>query len=235
MIAPCRKDKNVRSLHLKLVAYFKMKWEAMYQRELTTESYGKRGISWHGFLIIYFLWDEDTGAPMRHVLKLDQILEGANKRDVVTVLALLEAAIVFVSDEFGQDVVIDCLQTDSAAAYLKKELVLGIAILNAVSTNVRVYFLVLGMLRFVTHHLIACLYRKRSRIVVRSSRVSFTPRPRRQMLDQRAFCSCHLQGPSLVEKCTTKHVEEGNDTKGACRCTGFRRGNAKLRFTGREL
>jgi hypothetical protein len=131
MIAPCRKDKNVRSLHLKLVAYFKMKWEAMYQRELTTESYGKRGISWHGFLIIYFLWDEDTGAPMRHVLKLDQILEGANKLDVVTVLALLEAAIVFVSDEFGQDVVIDCLQTDSAAAYLKKELVLGIAILNA--------------------------------------------------------------------------------------------------------
>jgi hypothetical protein len=36
---------------------------------------------------------------------------------------------------------------------------LGIAILNAVSTNVRVYFVVLGMLCFVTHHLIACLYR----------------------------------------------------------------------------
>ncbi len=160
MIARCRKDKNIRPLHLKLVADFKMKWEAMYQHELMTESYGKRGISWHGFLIIYYLWDEDTGAPMRHVLKLDQILEGANKQDGVTVLALLEAAMVFVSDEFGQDVVIDCLQTDNAAAYHKKALVLGIAILNAVSTNVCVYFLVLGMLRFVTHHLIACLYRK---------------------------------------------------------------------------
>jgi hypothetical protein len=97
---------------------------------------------------------------MRHVLKLDQILKGANKQDGVTVLALLEAAMVFLLDEFGQDVVIDCLQTFNAAAYHKKELVLGIAILNAVSTNLRLYFLVLGMLRFVTHHLIACQDRK---------------------------------------------------------------------------
>jgi hypothetical protein len=71
---------------------------------------------------------------------------------------LLEVAVVFVSDEFGPDVVIDCLQTDNAAAYHKKELVL--AILNAVSTNIRVNFLVLGMLHFVTHHLIACLHIK---------------------------------------------------------------------------
>jgi hypothetical protein len=41
MIARCQKDKNVKPLHLKLVADFKMKWEAMYQRELMTESYGK--------------------------------------------------------------------------------------------------------------------------------------------------------------------------------------------------
>jgi hypothetical protein len=37
---------------------------------------------------------------------------------------LLEAAMVFVLDEFGQDVVIDCLQTHNAAAYHKKELIL---------------------------------------------------------------------------------------------------------------
>lgn len=135
MIERCRKEKNAHPTVVKLVGDFKMKWEAMYQREFTSQSYGKRGVSWHGFLIIYYVWDEETQEPVRHVLKLDQILEGTNKQDGVTLLALVEAALVYILEEFGEGVVVEVLQTDNAAAYHKKELVLGIPILNAVRSS----------------------------------------------------------------------------------------------------
>lgn len=69
---------------------------------------------------------------MKIVAKVDQILEGTNKQDGMTVLALVEAAQMYLHHEFpGAD--IDFLQSDNAAAYHLKELVLGIPLLNAVS------------------------------------------------------------------------------------------------------
>ena len=65
-------------------------------------------------------------------MKLNQILEGKNKQDRLTVLALVEAALVFIKNEFP-GAVVHALQSDNAACCHKKDLVLGIPILNAAS------------------------------------------------------------------------------------------------------
>jgi hypothetical protein len=129
----CCKEKNTEPTHLFLVIDFKMKWEPMYQREKTTQNFGKRGISWHGNRIHYYIWDEAKQEAVKRVVKLDQILDGSNKQDGSTVLGLLEAAMVFIQEEFpGAN--IEYLQSDNAGCYHLKDLVLGIPLLNAVSS-----------------------------------------------------------------------------------------------------
>ena len=49
LIEHCKKSKNTKPLRIKATADYKMKWEALYKRELTVHAYGKRGVSWHGF------------------------------------------------------------------------------------------------------------------------------------------------------------------------------------------
>ena len=49
--------KNVKGL---LVMDFKMKFNPLDARESTINHYGKRGISWHSFCIIYYLYDNET-------------------------------------------------------------------------------------------------------------------------------------------------------------------------------
>lgn len=69
---------------------------------------------------------------MKKVVKLDQILDGTNKQDGMNVLALIEATLVYLKNEFpGADV--EFLQSDNAGCYHLKELLIGIPLLNAVS------------------------------------------------------------------------------------------------------
>jgi hypothetical protein len=53
----CCQERNSQAICLSLIIDFKMKWEAMYQREKTIQNYGKRGISWHGIRGQYYIWD----------------------------------------------------------------------------------------------------------------------------------------------------------------------------------
>jgi hypothetical protein len=129
----CCEEQNEDPTHLWLVIDFKMKWEAMYARETTVKNFGKRGISWHGNRIHSYVWDKQLGKPVKIVAKVDQILEGSNKQDGITGLALVEAAQMYLHHEFLH-AQIEYLQSDNAAAYHLKELVLGIPLLNAVST-----------------------------------------------------------------------------------------------------
>ena len=55
LIEHCKKFKNTKPLRIKATADYKMKWEALYKRELTVHAYGKRGVSWHGFFGIFFV------------------------------------------------------------------------------------------------------------------------------------------------------------------------------------
>ena len=82
------------------------------------------------FTGVYYIWDEVKQVAVRHVFKLDQIIENTNKQDGVSVLALTEAFLEFVSKEFPTVTEIGSLQMDNAGAYHTKELVIGIAILN---------------------------------------------------------------------------------------------------------
>jgi hypothetical protein len=93
----CAKEKNTEVRLLYIIIDFKMKWEAMYQREKTTDHFGKRGISWHGNRIEYFIWNKIEEKVEPGILKLAQILSGVNKQDMMTVLALLEAMQAFCS------------------------------------------------------------------------------------------------------------------------------------------
>lgn len=127
----CHQQKNDSLQNLWVVVDFKMKWEPLYDREKTVENYGKRGISWHGGHVHGYVWDHARAAPAKIVVKVDQILDGSNKQDGLTVLALLEAMQVYLSQEFP-GACIEYLQSDNASAYHLKDLILGIPWLNYV-------------------------------------------------------------------------------------------------------
>ena len=84
------KGSDVRGI---LVMDFKMKFNPISARESTLDHYGKRGISWHGFCLIYYMYDNDLGEAIRYSIYLDQILSDGNKQDMYCVLSLLEAAL----------------------------------------------------------------------------------------------------------------------------------------------
>ncbi len=89
--------KIVKSL---IIMDFKMKYEMKSNRETTAEHFGKRGISWHGFAVVFYLLDEDKN-PYKNIVYLDQILSDTNKQDGPTVVALLEVAICTIIHELS--------------------------------------------------------------------------------------------------------------------------------------
>lgn len=72
---------------------YKMKQQDKYYREDTVKHYGKRGISWHGAMLVYHEWDAVRGAPVEKVFYVDQIVQGESKQDWLSVVALVEAAL----------------------------------------------------------------------------------------------------------------------------------------------
>ena len=75
---------------------WKMKWEQLWLRESTTAFFGKRGISWHGAMILYCTIEYIDGvktAVLQRVY-MDHILENENKQDRTAVAAVLEAVII---------------------------------------------------------------------------------------------------------------------------------------------
>ena len=69
-----------------MIGDYKMKFEPMSQRETTFDHYGKRGISWHGFCLQFYLLQSaksengcDVEVPMKYTVYLDQIASDGNK------------------------------------------------------------------------------------------------------------------------------------------------------------
>ena len=130
--AKCQSTKNGKPTDLWVIIDFKMKWEAMYLREKTTQNFAKRGTSWHGVYVYYHVWDSLQKAPAKYVAKVDQILEGTNEQSGATVMGCIEAMLVYLKQEFPE-ACIRYLQSDNANYYHTKELLLFIPQLNAVS------------------------------------------------------------------------------------------------------
>ena len=121
-----------------IIGDFKMKFEPMSTRETTLDHYGKRGISWHGFCIQFYLLQEETfddgttvERPTKYTAYLDQIISDSNKQDSFCVFSLLEAALAQINNElpFITNVV---LQTDNAKSYNNNFLLCAIPLLNQI-------------------------------------------------------------------------------------------------------
>ena len=72
---------------------FKMNFNPINVRESTIDHYGKRGISWHGFYLIYYMYDENTKDATKYCAYLVQILSNGNEQDIYCVLSLLKAGL----------------------------------------------------------------------------------------------------------------------------------------------
>ena len=120
------KGNDVRGV---LVMDFKMKFNPIHSRESTIDHYGKRGISWHGFCLIYYMYDDVNIDATRHCVYLDQILSDGNKQDTYCVISLLEAGLKQIHNDlpFIKSIV---LQSDNARCYENHLLILGISIFN---------------------------------------------------------------------------------------------------------
>ncbi len=111
-----------------LVIDFKMKFNPINTRESTIDHYGKRGISWHGFCLIYYMYDENMKEATKYCTYLDQILSDGNKQDTYCVLSLLEAGLKQIHNDlpFVKSIV---LQSDNVRCY-ENLLIVGISIFN---------------------------------------------------------------------------------------------------------
>ena len=123
-----------------MIGDFKMKFEPMSSRETTLDHYGKRGISWHGFCLIFYLSStsftdgdntKDVEEAVRYTVYLNQLLSDSNKQDSLSVFSLLDAAMSQIHEElpFITELI---LQTDNAKSYSNNFLLCAISLLNVV-------------------------------------------------------------------------------------------------------
>jgi hypothetical protein len=98
-----------------------MKLEPMYFREKTVDHYGKRGISWHGALIQYFVFDDGIDSN-QHPFALDQrlyfdhISKNDSKQDREAVISMLEAVLMRLKQDLPSVKRI-ALLSDNATSY----------------------------------------------------------------------------------------------------------------------
>jgi hypothetical protein len=122
---------------------WKMKFEAERFREASTHHYGKRGIGWHGIIVVCYTYEAPCqknnfkARAVRHQVALDQILGNGNKQDGFAVLSDMEAAMAQVSCETPH-LKLARVWSDNAGCYHKKELVLGIPLLNVMSSGIKI-------------------------------------------------------------------------------------------------
>ena len=142
-------DSKGKQVHAMLIIDFKMKFEPLSSRESTVEHFAKRGIAWHGGAIIYYMYENEKDAngcnmldnngnekycAKKYIVYVDQILQGSNKQDGMTVIALLEACVssLYIQLPFISQL---SIQSDNATTYQNGYLVLGIHLLNIKMMN----------------------------------------------------------------------------------------------------
>ena len=142
-------DSKGKQVHAMLIIDFKMKFEPLSSRESTVEHFAKRGIAWHGGAIIYYMYENKKDADgcnivdkdgkevyytKKYIIYIDQILQGSNKQDGMTVIALLEACVtsLHIQLPFISRLII---QSDNATTYQNGHLVVGIHLLNIKMKN----------------------------------------------------------------------------------------------------
>ena len=110
---------------------FKMKFEAMYHREKTTDFYGKKGLSWHGAMVYSrYTSDQiqahakvsDTPLQLHHLFYYDQISFDDSTQDNGAVMSYFEALCIKIREHFPHINAV-FVQTDNARCYKALELI----------------------------------------------------------------------------------------------------------------
>ena len=73
-----------------IIINFKMKYEIKSSRESTVEHYVKRGLGWHGMVIIIYLFDDIESALYKKIVYVDQIVNNSNVQISAKVVGMLE-------------------------------------------------------------------------------------------------------------------------------------------------
>ena len=122
-----------------LLLDFKMKFEERSARETTKEHYAKRGMSWHGVMIQYFVREpvkQQDGSfaveTCRKLVYLDQIIAHGNDQSAATVMSCIEAALKSIHHHLPFIRTVS-LQSDNAKCYNNNDLRLFLLLLNTQS------------------------------------------------------------------------------------------------------
>jgi hypothetical protein len=118
-----------------IILDFKMKFEAKYFREKTTEWYGKKGLPWHGSMIysLYTLSEKlEAEAEGKNLANFkinycDHIATGDSMQDWFSVLSYFEAVLVQIKNVLPH-VRRLFIQSDNAKCYRKIELLIGMVV-----------------------------------------------------------------------------------------------------------
>lgn len=122
------------------IAIAKIDWAMNYEGERKSASqvhhFGKRGYAWHVISLFYYTWDSVTGKLVGVTVNVDQVMKNDNKKCGMSTLSNLEAFQNKISCEIPH---IKCLhaECDNASNYHRKEVLLSIPILNAMSSSVK--------------------------------------------------------------------------------------------------
>jgi hypothetical protein len=112
-----------------LVMDFKMKFEAEYYREKTTDFYGKKGSSWHGTMIYSRYTDRQKSDSRKelephHITYYDHISSSNSKQDWKAVLSYFEATLMRMKQDLPHVNTI-YIQSDNARCYKTPGLLFG--------------------------------------------------------------------------------------------------------------
>jgi len=109
-----------------IVLDFKMKFEAMYYREKTTDFYAKKGDSWHGAMAYTrYITPSTEDVQPHHISYYDHISSGDTTQDYQAVLSYFEAVCMRIKSDFPHVRQI-YVQSDNARCYKTPELVYGV-------------------------------------------------------------------------------------------------------------
>jgi hypothetical protein len=99
LISECHQTKQASTTGI-IVVDWKMKFNERSSRETTVKHFGKRGISWHGMMLVYYDWSEDLNDVVRHSVYLDQILDGNSCQDGFYTVSMIEAGLKHIAKSF---------------------------------------------------------------------------------------------------------------------------------------
>jgi hypothetical protein len=117
---------------------WKMNFYPQSSRDTSLEHFGKKGISWHGFLIQFFVYEEVTNEDgsvecFAHPknLYVDQVMSGSSKQSAANTTSMLEA-LMWQLDGALTDIEEIVLQSDNASNYQGNTLLFSIPLMNCI-------------------------------------------------------------------------------------------------------